>query len=114
MRNIMVKEAKAAIVDVSVIESVTRPKQTVEDIPEDRREDETESVVVKKSADPSAAWLKKGKKSHLGYKLFIVEEEDGFCSHTDMAPANRSEVSHFEHVVNMPRHKSDVQRSHLR
>jgi IS5 family transposase len=105
-RNIMVKAAKAAIVDASVIESAARPKQTVEDIPEDRREDETESPVVKQSADPDATWLKKGKKSYLGYKLFAVVDEDGFCRHTDTTPANRSEVSHFEHVVrDMPRHK---------
>ncbi|MDQ7000746.1 MAG: IS5 family transposase, partial [Mariprofundus sp.] len=105
-RKIMVKAAKAAIVDASVIESAARPKQTVENIPEDRREDETESPVVKQSADPDATWLKKGKKSHLGYKLFAVVDEDGFCRHTDMTPANRSEVSHFEHVVrDMPRHK---------
>jgi len=98
-RNIMVKRAKAAIVDASVIESAARPKQTVEDIPEDRREDETESPVVRQSADPEATWLKKGKKSHLGYKLFAIVDEDGFCRHADMTPANRSEVSHFEHVV---------------
>ncbi len=105
-RNIMVKEAEAAIIDASIIESAARPNQTVENIPEDRCEDETEAPVVKHSADPDATWLKKGKKSHFGYKLFAAVDEDGFCRHTDMTPANRSEVTHFEHVVkSMPRHK---------
>jgi len=105
-RNIMVKEAKAAIIDASVIESAARPNQMIENIPEDRREDETESPALKYSADPDATWLKKGKRSYFGYKVFAVVDEDGFCRHTDMTSANRSEVSHFEHVVkNMPRRK---------
>jgi len=103
---IMVREAKAAIVDASVIESAARPRQTVEPIPEDRREDETPAAVVRQSADPDATWLKKGKKSHFGYKLFGVVDEDGFCRHTDMTPANQSEVTHFGKVVEgMSRHK---------
>ncbi len=61
---LMVEKAKAAIVDASVIESVARPKQTVDAIPEDRNEDETPSPVVRQSADPDATWLKKEKKSH--------------------------------------------------
>jgi len=103
---LMVEEAKAAIVDASVIESAARPRQTVEPIPEDRREDETPSPVVRQSADPDAAWLKKGKKSHFGYKLFAVVDEDGFFRHTDMTPANQSEVTHFRHVVeDMPKRR---------
>jgi len=35
-----------------------------------------------------------------------VTDEDGFCRHTDLTPANRSEVTHFEQVVKaMPRSK---------
>ncbi len=103
---LMVEKAKAAIVDASVIESAARPRQTVDPIPEDRKEDETPSPMVRQSADPDAAWLKKGKKSHFGYKLFAVVDEDGFFRHTDMTPANQSEVSHFRQVVeSMPRHQ---------
>jgi IS5 family transposase len=103
---IMVEQAKAAIVDATVIESAARPKQTVEPIPEDRKEDETPSSVIRQSVDPDAAWLKKGGQSHFGYKLFAVVDEDGFCRHTDMTPANQSEVTHFAKVVvGMPRQK---------
>ena len=97
--NIMVEAALAAIVDASIIESAAKPKQTVESIPEDRKEDETETVEVKDSADPDAAWLKKGRKSTFGYKLFAVVDEDGFVRHMETTPANQSEVTYFEPLI---------------
>ena len=97
--NIMVEAAKAAIVDASIIESAAKPKQTVETIPEDRKEDETEKVEVKNSADPDAAWLKKGRKSTYGYKLFAVVDEYGFMRHIRTTPANQSEVTYFEPLI---------------
>lgn len=105
--NIMIKEAKAAIIDASIIESAAHPNQTVESIQEDRKEDEsTPPAVVQQSADPDATWLKKGRKSFFGYKLFAAVDEDGFARHVDMTPANQSEVTYFETVVNaMPKHK---------
>jgi len=104
--NIMVKEADAAIIDASLIESAARPRQVAEGIPEDRKEDECEGVTVKQSADPDAAWLKKGKKSCFGYKLFAAVDEDGFARHADVTPANQSEVTCFETIVEgMPRNE---------
>jgi len=105
--NIMVKEAQAAIIDASIIESAAHPNQTVESIQEDRKENESEPpVVVHQSADPDAAWLKKGRKSFFGYKLFAAVDGDGFARHIDMTPANQSEVTYFETVVNaMPKQK---------
>jgi len=103
--NIMVEAVQAAIVDASIIESAARPKQTVESIPEDRKEDETETVEVKNSADNDAAWLKKGRKSTFGYKLFAVVDEDGFVRHMETTPANQSEVTYFEALIDgMPQH----------
>jgi IS5 family transposase len=81
--------------------------QTVDSIQEDRKEDESEPpVIVHQSADPDAAWLKKGRKSFFGYKLFAAVDGDGFARHIDMTPANQSEVTYFEAVVKaMPRHR---------
>jgi len=105
--NIIIKEAPAAIIDASVIESAAHPNQTVGPIQEDRKEDESKPpAVVHQSADPDATWLKKGRKSHFGYKLFAVVDGDGFARHTEMTPANQSEVTYFETVIKaMPRHK---------
>ncbi|WP_238701879.1 IS5 family transposase [Mariprofundus erugo] len=104
--NIMVEHASAAIIDASVIESAARPKQTVYPMPEDRKEDETPPSIIKQSADPDAAWLKKGKRSHFGYKLFAVVDEDGFARHGDMTSANQSETTYFETIVtDMPKHE---------
>jgi len=105
--NIIIEEAPGAIIDASVIESAACPKQTVEPIQEDRKEDESEPpAVVHQSADPDAAWLKKGKKSFFGYKLFAAVDEDGFARHIDMTPANQSEVTYFETLVKeMSKHK---------
>jgi len=53
-----------------------------------------------------ATRLKKGRKSFFGYKVFAAVDEDGFARHIDMTPANQSEVTYFETVVNaMPKHK---------
>jgi len=105
--NIMIKAANAAIIDASIIESAAHPNQTVESIQEDRKEDESEPpAVVHQSADADATWLKKGKKSYFGYKLFAAVDEDGFARHIDMTSANQSEVTYFETVVNeMPKQK---------
>ena len=104
--NIMVEEAKAAIIDASIIDSAARPKQTIGAIQEDRKEDEQTAPIVKQSADPDAAWLKKGSKSHFGYKLFAAVDEEGFARHVDMTSANQSEVTYFEQVVrDMPKHR---------
>jgi transposase, IS5 family len=49
------------------------------------------------SADTDATWLKKGKKSHYGYRCYVtVDQEDGYVRGVYSAPANESEVSHFE------------------
>jgi len=66
------KEAAAAIIDATLIESAAHPR-THEQVPaEDWAEDQTpdEPVCVVFSADPDARWIKKGRKSMLGYKGF--------------------------------------------
>jgi len=103
--NMMVEQAQAAIIDASIIESAAHPNQTVEAIAEDRKEDEKTETVIKQSADPDAAWLKKGNKCYFGYKLFAAVDADGFMRHVDMTAANQSEVTYFETLINeMPKY----------
>ncbi|MFA9274678.1 MAG: transposase [Candidatus Aquirickettsiella gammari] len=43
-----------------------------------------------------AAWVKKGKKSHYGYRSYVtVEETEGYVRGVHTAPANESETTHF-------------------
>ena len=64
-----VKEAAAAIIDATLIESAAHPR-THEQVPaEDRAEDETpdEPVCVVFCADHDARWIKVGRKSMSGH-----------------------------------------------
>ena len=52
------------------------------------------------SADKDATWLKKGKKRHYGYRSYVtVDQEDGYVRGVHTAPANESEVSHFDKAL---------------
>ena len=49
------------------------------------------------SADPDAAWVKKGKKSHFGYRSYVtVDNKDGYIRGVHTAPANESETTHLQ------------------
>ena len=100
-----------AIIDATIIESSCRSKSKVlEEMPEDRKEDEFKSEFNSqleyqtkfqetKSADPDAVWIKKGKKSHFGYKSFATVDKEGFISKTMTVPANESEVNKLEEMI---------------
>ena len=66
------KEAQAAIIDATLVESAARPRCFIA-APKDREEGE-----VYYSADRDARWVKKGSKFSLGYKAFARTDEDGF------------------------------------
>lgn len=78
---IKVRKAEAALVDATIITSLARPRQTIED------------GAVKKSADPDATWVTKGNKSYFGYRGYgIADSEDGFIQYLKVRPANESEI----------------------
>jgi IS5 family transposase len=78
---IKVRKAEAALVDATIITSLARPRQTIED------------GVAKKSADPDASWVTKGNKSYFGYRGYaIADGEKGFIHHLKVRPANESEI----------------------
>jgi len=96
-----VREAEAAIIDATLIASAARPRSHVEGIAEDRAEDETppDPPDVCHSADPDATWVKKGRKSTLGYKGFARADEEGFVDKVHVTPANAGESPEFETMI---------------
>lgn len=58
------------------------------------------NVTETASADPDATWLKKGNKSHFGFRVYTtVDSGDGYVRGVHTAPANQSEPTHFEAAV---------------
>lgn len=52
------------------------------------------------SADPDARWVKKGTKYYFGFRgYFAVDSNDGYVRGVHTAPANQSEMKHFEATV---------------
>lgn len=107
-----VERTNLAILDATIIESNSRPKNKIleEEIPEDRNEDDfnnkknndnqnTTNFKETKSSDPDATWLKKGSKSYFGYKSFATTDEEGFIDKTKTVPANESEINKLEDMI---------------
>lgn len=105
-----VKKTNLAILDATLIESNSRPKNKIleEEIPEDRNEDNfndnkdnqtTSTYKEIKSADTDATWLKKGSKSIFGYKSFATTDKEGFINKTMTVPANESEINKLEEMI---------------
>lgn len=93
------KEAEAAIIDATLVESAARPRTHI-DAPEDRAEGEApDDPQVHFSADPDARWVKKGSKSTLGYKAFARADEEGFVDRVHTKPANCAENPEFGHMI---------------
>lgn len=93
------KEAEAAIIDATLVESAARPRTHIE-APQDRAEgDAPDDPEVHFSADPDARWVKKGSTSTLGYKAFVRTDEQGFVDKVHTTPANRAESPEFGHMI---------------
>ena len=93
------KEAEAAIIDATLIEAAARPRTHI-DAPQDRAEDEApDEAQVHFSADPDARWVKKGRKSTLGYKGFARCDEEGFIDKVHTTPANAAESPEFGYMI---------------
>ncbi len=54
---------------------------------------------VEYCCDPDARWLKKGRKSQLGYKCFLGVEPGGYIMGVQMFPANESEMKKLKSIV---------------
>ena len=98
-----VKQAQAAILDATLIESAARARSFI-DAPKDREEGEEAEeappeATITYSADPDARWVKKGRKSTLGFKGFARCDEEGFVDRVHTVPANRAESPEFKTMV---------------
>jgi len=106
-KKLKVKKCQGAVIDATIIESASKPKTSIEVIPEDRKEKdipEEKENTISYAKDPEARWLKKGKRSYFGYKGFIsTEAKDGYIEKVNVTPANRSEVTELE--ANIPEKK---------
>jgi IS5 family transposase len=102
-KGVKVKRADGAVIDATIIQSAAKPGKQLEQIPEDRKENEMvaekhettpSKFRVRESRDPDARWLKKGRKTYFGYKMFVSTESNaGFVEHVEVTSANQSEVS---------------------
>lgn len=99
-----IESAQGAIVDATIVESSCRPRKEI--IVAIDREEITDAerkpvhVEVTESKDPDGRWIKKGKKSHYGYKGIIsVTKGDGYIQTTHVTPANESEMTTFRTFV---------------
>ncbi|WP_428542399.1 IS5 family transposase [Profundibacter sp.] len=105
------KEAEAAIIDATLIAAAARPRTHI-DAPQDRAEDgaregtpddppevSPDGAQLHFSADPDARWVKKGRKSTLGYKGFARCDEEGFIDKVHTTPANAAESPEFATMI---------------
>ncbi|MDL2279822.1 IS5 family transposase [Desulfovibrio sp. OttesenSCG-928-G11] len=99
---------KGVAVDASIVTSASRPRKQVdiEHVAKDREEDaapttdEMTKVSVSYSKDSDAAWLKKGKECHYGYKAHTaVDAESGLVLAIHATPANLSDTGQLERLV---------------
>ena len=88
-------------VDATGVESSRRPRTTIEVVPEDRAESDTEEqVTISHSDDTEAAWLKKGKKTYYGYKVHMAADPTyGLVVGGHVTPANRSDMNELGQVL---------------
>ena len=95
------KEAAAAIIDATLIESAAHPRTHVEVPAEDRAEDETpdEPACVVFCADHDARWIKTGRKSMSGHKGVARCDEQGFMDKIHTTHTNLGESPQFETMI---------------
>lgn len=99
--NLQISPASGAVLDASLVSSAARPNKTMEatETADDSNVFACESA-QKLSADSDATWLKKGKKSHFGYQVFTVtDEQDGAIAKVHTTPANEAETKHLPVVM---------------
>jgi len=98
---------KGVAVDASIISSAARPRKQVdvETTVCDREESESAPAVQSKvsvsySHDSDAAWTKKGKEFHYGYKAHTsVDADTGLILAAHVTPANHSDTGELQALV---------------
>jgi len=106
-KGLMVKKRDHAIVDATIISSSRRSRKVVENIEEDRKEKDDDDqnggsgsgTKTTCSDDHDAAWIKKGKKSHYGFKAHVAVDSEGFLLGGHVTPANKSDIKELAQVL---------------
>ena len=93
------KEAEAAIIDATLIEAAARPRTHIEAAQDREEGDADDTQEVHYSADEDARWVKKGRKSTLGFKGFARTDEEGFVDKIHVTPANVGESPQFGTMI---------------
>jgi transposase, IS5 family len=124
---LMVRTAVGAVIDATLIESAARPNRqiTIEydergeakrnedgNIPDAHSPQSANDAVANtpsettltrtetSSVDEDASWVKKGSKSHYGYRSYATTDGvDGYIQGMHTAPANESETKHLESAL---------------
>ena len=88
-------------VDATVIESSRRSRTTLEVVPEDRAESDTDQrITISHSDDTEAAWLKKGKRTYYGYKVHMASDPTyGLVVGGHVTPANLSDMNELGQLL---------------
>jgi len=103
-RGLLVRESNGAIIDATIIESSRKPRKVMEIMPEDRKEETTETPTATYSDDADATWIKKGKKPYYGYKAHVsVDAKDGYVIGGHVTPANTADTTELERLINESR-----------
>ena len=91
---------KGIAVDASIIQSSRHPRTVLEAMPEDREEPDEATIGITHSDDVDAAWVKKGNRSHYGYKIHAAGTvEDDIILGGHITPANRSDMKELPRVL---------------
>lgn len=96
-----IDNAKGAIIDATLVESAGRPNKYLDNPLEDRAEDQGSTSDISYGKDNDAKWIKKGKKSHYGYKVFAsVDDNHGFIQTIHTESAEAYEAHRLETMLN--------------
>ena len=91
---IKIKAAEVAIVDATIIQTAGGIQKKSIEIKENG-----EVIDSPASKDEDAKWTIKNGHWHLGYKLHMRTNEEGFVEQVDVTPANAADVNHLESVL---------------
>ena len=93
------KEAEAAIIDATLIESAARPRTYIEALQDRAEGDEPDDPELHFSADPDARWVKKGSRALWVTSGFARTDEEGFVTKVHATPANKGESPEFATMI---------------
>ncbi len=93
-KQLKVEKAKAAIVDATIVQTAGGKLKKAVECAQDNQVIDTPA-----SKDKDARWTVKGGHYHLGYKLHIRTDEEGYIEKVHVTDASAADVSHLKPLV---------------